>query len=186
MGRATIEDVIEVISKERTKALCYLYRVYSLDDDSANDVFQESSLALYKNLQDGKLVDLKSTLSTYFLQICINQARKELSKKRKTIPLNDITLKQKDEYCDNKIDELLGFGEESITNEQKNMMREIVQNLPKPCDDILWYFYGDNLDMQTIADILDYKNADTVKSTKSRCMSKLKNKFNQVKGEFYD
>ena len=97
-----------------------------------------------------------------------------------------IELKQKDEYNDSKIDELLGFGEENITDEQKNIMRDLVQNLPKPCDDILWYFYGDNLDMQTIADMLNYKGADSVKTTKSRCMSKLKEKFNQIKNDFYE
>lgn len=61
------------------------------------------------------------------------------------------------------------------------MMRDLVQNLPKPCDDILWYYYGDNLDMQTIADLLEYKNSTTVKSTKHRCMSKLKEKFDLIK-----
>lgn len=65
-------------------------------------------------------------------------------------------------------------------------MRDLVQELPKPCDDILWYFYGDNLSLQTIADLLDYNNANSVKTTKSRCMSKLKEKFDQIKSEFYD
>lgn len=177
----------DFLTKEREKALCYLERNYSLDNEDAKDVFQESSLALFMNIKNGKLVNLTSTLSTYFLKICINQARKSLRKNKNTININEvIELKQKDEYNDSKIDELLGFGEENITDEQKNIMRNLVQNLPKPCDDILWYFYGDNLDMQTIADMLNYKGADSVKTTKSRCMSKLKEKFNQIKNDFYE
>lgn len=177
----------DFIAKERVKALCYLERTYSLDNEEAKDVFQESSLALFMNIKNGKLVNLTSTLSTYFLQICINQALKVLRNNKKNIKITEaMELKQKDEYSESKIDELLGMGEENITDVQKNIMRTLVQNLPKPCDDILWYFYGDNLDMKTIADILNYKSADTVKTIKSRCINKLKEKFNQIKNEFYE
>lgn len=171
-----INDFIE---KERKKALCFLERNYSLDEEDAKDVFQDSSLAFFLNIKNGKLVTLTSTLSTYFMQICVNHALKKIRGGKNTI-------RQEDDFNEQKINELLGFGEEDITSEQKEIMRDLVQELPKPCDDILWYFYGDNLSLQTIADLLDYNNANSVKTTKSRCMSKLKEKFDQIKSEFYD
>ena len=53
-------------------------------------------------------------------------------------------------------------------------------------EDILWLYYGDNLDMATIAKMLDYSSPDSVKTTKSRCMSKLKARFMKIKEDFYD
>ena len=181
------EDIlIEFIEGERKKAVPFLIKNFSLEDEDAQDVFQESSLALFKNIKQGKLVKLTSTLSTYFISICKNQAKKRLQKDSKTISFEaTINNTTKDEYSENKIDEILSFGESGITKEQKELMRKIVQDLPYPCEDILWYYYGDGINMKTIADLLDYKNAETVKSTKTRCMSKLKNKFNKMKEEFY-
>lgn len=179
--------LIDFITEERAKALSFVKKIFSMEDDDAEDVVQESSIALFKNIKQGKLINLTSTLSTYFLSICKRQALKHKDKKSRIISFDDkVENTQKDEYSESKIDEILNFGESSITNEQKSFMHQIVQDLPKPCEDILWYYYGDDLDMQTIADLLEYKNADTVKSTKSRCMSKLKERFSKMKEDFYD
>lgn len=172
------------IEKERGKVLCLLQKNYSLNEEDAKDVFQSSSMALYENIQKGKLENLTSTLSTYFITICINQTKKFLRDSKNYLDVDNLT--NQGDYQDEKINELLEYGSgSSISEEQKNMMHELVQNLPKPCDDILWYYYGDNLSMQTIAGLLSYQNADTVKSTKSRCMSKLRAKFNQIMEDFY-
>ncbi len=181
-------DINTFLRKERSKVISYLERNFSLSGpEDADDIFQNSSIAFFKNIKEGKLVTLTSTLSTYFLQICINQAKKTYHRNKKVVNFDpDKDIKQENEFDDAKITELLQFGEDNITDEQKNMMRDLVQNLPKPCDDILWYYYGDNLDMQTIADLLEYKNSTTVKSTKHRCMSKLKEKFDLIKNDFYE
>lgn len=180
-----IEELTSFFREQRMKAICFLTKRYSISDDDAEDIYQDSSMALFSNIKNGKLESLTSTLSTYFFQICCHQANNHLRKRLHIATDYDFEIRQKDEYAEDKINVLLGIGDSGITDEQKQLMRDIVQQLPKPCDDILWYYYGDNLDMKAIADILDYKNANTVKTTKSRCMSKLKAKFDQIKEEFY-
>ena len=61
------------IADERDKVLAYLRKTFSFSDDDLSDIYQESSVALFINIRDGKLSNLTSTLSTYFLRICINQ-----------------------------------------------------------------------------------------------------------------
>lgn len=175
------------IEKERNKAIGYLRKHLSLIEEDAEDVFQDSCLALFNNIKNGKLQSLTSTLSTYLLKICINQGLKIINKSKSIIPFEQqIEITQKDEYSESKIDELLGFGDDgSITIEQKKIMHNIVQDLPYPCEEILWYYYGDDLSTQTIAELLNYSNSRTVITTKSRCMSKLKERFNRIKEEFY-
>ena len=60
------------ITDERNKVLAYLRKTFSVSDDDLSDIYQESSVALFMNIREGKLSNLTSTLSTYFLRICIN------------------------------------------------------------------------------------------------------------------
>lgn len=176
----------EFIRTERVKAISFLMKNYSLREEDAKDVVQESCLALFLNIKKGRLVKLTSTLSTYFTQICINQALNFLKKKQGTVPFSQaIEVTREGEYDMNKVDILLAAGGASITPEQKQLMYNLIQNLPKPCDDILWYYYWDNLNMKAIAELLDYRNSDTAKSKKSQCMGKLKVEFIRKKEEFY-
>ncbi|MCQ2203714.1 MAG: sigma-70 family RNA polymerase sigma factor [Bacteroidales bacterium] len=137
----------------------------SLSDDELDDIYQNASIALYENIVNGKLKVLTSSLSTYFGSICWNQASKHTLSIKPTVDYEDI-------YNNEKIDELLD--EEPERAERNRLVRQIVNDLPKPCNEILWGYYADDHSMAELAIILNYNNADTVKSTKSRCMSKFK------------
>ena len=95
------------ITEERNKVLAYLRKTFSVSDDDLSDIYQESSVALFMNIRDGKLSNLTSTLSTYFLRICINQTLKFMGKQKKVVPLfDDSRLTNKDSFRPDKIDEL--------------------------------------------------------------------------------
>ena len=181
-------DIVSFLEKEgHPQARSFLLKTYSFSEQDLEDVIQDSTFALFKNIKEGKLVTLTCKLTTYFIQICVNQALSKKRKNQKNAQFTEaVEMTQKDEYSSEKIDELLDMGDDGITAEQKQMMRDIVQDLPKPCEDILWLYYGDNLDMATIAKMLDYSSPDSVKTTKSRCMSKLKARFMKIKEDFYD
>ena len=89
------------------------------------------------------------------------------------------------EYDLAKLEAVLGLGD-GLSQEQITMMREIVQDLPQPCEQILWLYYGDDLSMKEIADVIGFNGADSVKSRKSQCLSKLKERFTKIKKSFYD
>ena len=52
--------------QQRNKTLVILQNRLALSLDDAEDIYQEACLALYQNIQSGKLVELTSSLSTYF------------------------------------------------------------------------------------------------------------------------
>ena len=79
------QDLNRFITDEKGKVHAYLRKYYSISDDVFDDIFQEASMALFLNIQDGKLSNLTSTLSTYFLRICINQTLKLKGKQKKVI-----------------------------------------------------------------------------------------------------
>ena len=107
MAQKTVIQGIELnhfISNERNKVLSYLRKKFSISDDDLDDIYQDSSLALYMNIQDGKLTTLTSTLSTYFLRVCINQALKFIEKQNRIVPIiDDNTITNKDSFRADKL-----------------------------------------------------------------------------------
>ena len=60
-----------------------------------------------------------------------------------------------DEIKDDKLDSLIAMDPETSLIESKEAIaRQIVRDLPQPCDDLLWGFFRDNYSLKTLADIL--------------------------------
>ena len=175
----TERDFNSFFTKELKKTVSLLQGRYNFSQEQAEDVYQDSCIALYQNIVRGKLVKLTSTLSTYFTQICIFQALK----KKRDDKLNEIL--EDRQYDNSKVDVLLGL-DGGYSLKQQMAMEDIVNHMPPPCDVILWSYYYDNMKMTEIASVIDYKNSDTVKAKKAQCIKKLKDKFStQLKEIIY-
>lgn len=179
------------LSEERSKVFAYLHKAFNLEDADLDDIYQEASVALYLNIKDGKLTTLTSTLSTYFLRVCINQTLKFLSKKKRTVPLSDqmpVTTKQ--EFMVDKIDELYHLSTEDASQEELSYSERIVQAvikaLPETCRNIFMGYYWNNFDNNTIADVYGFANANSVKTQKYKCMSKFKQKYQELIRRHYE
>ena len=134
--------------QQRNKTLVILQNRLALSRDDAEDIYQEACLALYQNIQSGKLVELTSSLSTYFTSICMNKGKKLLDRRPDNISFEGaVENTEGDEYSATQIETILGLGD-GITAEQRAAMRDIVQDLPSPCEEILWSYYGDGLQMK--------------------------------------
>lgn len=179
------QDLNRFLAEEKGKVLAYLRKKFSISDDDLDDIFQESSMALFLNIRDGKLANLTSTLSTYFLRICINQALKSIGKQQKVVPLfDDSTITNKDEFRSDKIDELYRLCTEDEDAERVAQSERIVQNIievmPDTCKNIFKGYYWDNFTTSTIADMFGFANANSVKTQKYKCLQKFRNRYNEL------
>lgn len=175
----TERDFSAFFTKERKKTISLLRGRYKLSQESAEDIYQDSCIALFQNIKNGKLVSLTSSLSSYFTQICIFQT---LNKIRDAKSFESLDCGQ---YDSSKVDELLGTGG-GFTVKQQQEMADIVNHLPPPCDVILWGYYYDEMSLKDIANVIDFKNSDSVKAKKTQCMKKLKDRFvTQIKEILY-
>ena len=129
------------IAEERNKVLAYLRKTFSVSDDDLSDIYQESSVALFMNIRDGKLSNLTSKLSTYFLRICINQTLKFMGKQKKVVPLfDDSKLTNKDAFRPDNIDELYklcteGEDAEKVSRSEK-IVQSIIDSMPETCKNV--------------------------------------------------
>ncbi len=179
------QDLNRFITDEKAKVHAYLRKYYSISDDDFDDIFQESSMALYLNLQDGKLSNLTSTLSTYFLRICINQTLKLKGKQKKLVSLFDeSSITNKDVFRTDKIDELYQLCMEDEDADKVSRTERIVQNIidsmPETCKNIFKGYYWDNLTTSTIADMFGFANANSVKTQKYKCLQKFHKRYNEL------
>lgn len=161
------------------RTLTFLHSTYNLTMDDCQDVFQDAYIVLLRNANDGKLSNLSSSLYTYFLGICRNKVMElNRSKDRKMISITEEEAKDghNNSIDVNKASRLLGIIEEGNTmqNAIQDEVCNIVDDLPSPCNEILWSFYRDSLSMDEIARMFGYTSAGVAKVTKHRCMEKFR------------
>ena len=179
---STQQKLNRFAAKQWDKALAYLQGYFSLSRSDCEDVFQEAFIVLYKNITEGKLT-LTAALSTYFIGICRNKAHEKIRAKGKEINIVDeFPNTIKDEFEDERIDRLLALEDdtEQIEMRKEAIVREIVSNMPSPCDKILWGFYRDGFSMETLAQMYNYSSAGSVKVTRHRCAQKFKARFLEI------
>ena len=184
------QDLNRFISGEKGKILTYLRKNYSVSDEDIDDIFQESSMALYLNIRDGKLSNLTSSLGTYFMKVCINQTLKFLGKNSKVVPLVDESrISNGNAIRDDKIDELYGFCMDTEEEDRKIRMELLVNNIiasmTDTCKNILQGYYWNDLSTSTIADVFGFSDANSVKAQKYKCVKKFRDKYNELKGKIY-
>lgn len=178
------------IADERNKVLAYLRKTFPVSDDDLSDIYQNSSLALFMNIRDGKLSNLTSTLSTYFLRVCINQTLKFMGKQKKIIPLfDDSKLTNKDSFLPDKIDELYQLctedEEAEIVSRSEKIVQSIIESMPDTCKNVFQGYYWNNLTTATIADMYGFSNANSVKTQKYKCLQKFRTKYNELMNRIY-
>lgn len=173
-----IEKVaLKFFNSERPKIIRYLTVRYNLEDQEAEDCFQDGCVAVWKNIQTGRLTEdnLTCSLSTYLTRCCCNHATHLLEKKSMNSRF------ETHEFQINEDGEILGSSEqEEFSDDQEYLLRlleNVVQSLPKPCDDVLWGVYRNGLSNKDLAVLLGYQSDRVVITTRSRCMKKLKERM---------
>lgn len=170
-------DKIEAIrSKDEylTGKIYTLYRdefIHSLrkqlkgEDDFIQDIYSEAFFTMCDKIYTRKLNDLNltSTLKTYLFGIgkymLMAHERKKKSSSMMFLP----------EIPDFKDDD------SDFMKENEVIVQLVVNNIGEPCHSLFVMKYWEGKSGEEIATKMNYKNADTVKNQRYRCMEKLRN-----------
>ena len=177
---------------EKGKAISFLRNRYSISDEDIEDIYQESLSALYLNIENGKLRELTCSFSSYFLQICNNQALKIVNKRKgikKGQITEDRTITNEYEVLEEKVDDLYSFCMTTEEEDRKVRMQLLVNNIiasmTDTCKNILHGYYWDDFSTSTIADMFSFSDANSVKAQKYKCVKKFRDKYNELKNKIY-
>ena len=169
----------EIIEEIRNGNLQYLDQIYlevkptffsfvkknfqGITTQEAEDVYQDTIIALYKNIQRGVLTEIEISFSAYVIHIG----------KMKLIKL----VEDKQRVRSTNIDDVPDIMYENIGNVEWHKVEKMVSfifgNIDEGCKAILERYYFKNMSMDEIAKDLGYKNADVVKSKKNRCINRV-------------
>ncbi|SET76472.1 RNA polymerase sigma-70 factor, ECF subfamily [Natronincola peptidivorans] len=114
------------------------------DQQIAEDIVQETFIALYKNIQSFRG---ESTIDTWLMRVTINKAKNILRRKK----IKNIVYKEGIE-----IQDTAPLPEEYLTSKEKEIrVRNLLFSLPLKYRDVLYLYYYEERKIKEIADILD-------------------------------
>lgn len=176
-------ELFEALRTETPAAFEHVYRQYYRmaaayvtqnggSDDDAQDVFQETLVALVKNLRKPDFA-LQAKLSTYLYAV----ARKIWLYRRRgqtaNTPIENQTVAQQ---IPDLTDEILS---EKTAHEQKHLlMARIFAQIGADCRELLRRYYYEDTPLKDIAHIMGFTEA-FVRVKKNRCMNDFRNRVSE-------
>ena len=148
-------------------------RKYDLAEQDSFSAYSDAFVSLLQNLRQQKF-DGRSSLKTYLYQIfsnkCVDLTRHNATNKEQAnrgVPVSDLLLQLPD-GARTVIDSL-------ITRQQAAIMQLQLNRLGDKCREIL-LMYEEGISDRQIAEEMEYQNAAVVKTTRLRCLDKLREK----------
>jgi RNA polymerase sigma factor (sigma-70 family) len=154
----------------RGEFLQWISKEYHCSSDDSKDIYQLTILIFHDNIKQGKLEHLVSSVKTYLFGIGKNIAKENLRKEKRFVPMS-----QEKWLKENLIDEPSNAIEESSFARAKSDLVKLGQ----PCQRLVELFYYEKKSMPEITLALNYKNPETAKNQKCKCMARLRKIFEQ-------
>src|SRR5690349_11527430 len=166
----TDAELIECVRNDDPQGLSFIYETFhsefihwvikfaKCDEEDAREYYQATVLIFYDNARSGKLQELKSSLKTYLFGIGKNltfQRHRQEARMQKAGA--EFYLQQHVQQEEEGIDNL-------------ELVSRCFRQLGEPCHSLLDLFYFQKKGMDEIALTLNYKNTDTAKNQKYKCM----------------
>ena len=157
-------SVVEVYKRYRPAFVQWAQDSYQVDEATGADVFQDAVVCLYRNVVKGKLKNPTSSLKTYLFAI----AKNVLDKKLQT----QVTLDHDDLWI---VENLQAEPVDCVAaNDRQRFVAKLMDSIGEPCKSILRYSYFKEFSMEAIAQTMNYKDENVVKTQKLRCLTTLK------------
>lgn len=164
---------LEHLSKDRNRALLSLYektfpismhlaKKNSLGKEEAKNMTHEAVIAFHNNSLKHDFI-LTCKLSTYMYSILRNQ-----------MLLIHAEKKRDRKFVDTQSDFIDNIEEQEEYSDKEKQLGDALNRIDQRCRKIISDFYYKKLSMETIAKENDFKNADSAKSQKAKCIKELK------------
>lgn len=160
----------QLYENNRSEFLRWLQKDYHCPLDDTKDLYQVAILIVYNNIQQGKLNHLTSSLKTYLFAVGKNLAHEWNRKVQKSLSLdqNDLLkLIVEDENQNGALDDNI------------ERVHICLEKIGQPCKQLLEWYYFFKKSMEEITTLMNYKNADSAKNQKYKCMERLRKIYDE-------
>ncbi|MGB4839414.1 MAG: sigma-70 family RNA polymerase sigma factor [Saprospiraceae bacterium] len=154
----------EIYHLYRSDCVSWLQRQYNVREDEAVDVFQMAMITLYDSAILGKVRSETTDVKSFLYGVAKNKVYELLRHKKKRIPAEDHHV-----LFTYMSAEMPYFN----TEDALNLAVKALDELGDPCKSVIQMYYYKNYSMEEITEKLGYKNADTTKNQKYKCLKRL-------------
>lgn len=155
-----------IYKKYRSKCTTLIQNKYHISEEESKEIFQLSIIILYDKIISSKLTELHSDLKNYILGIAHNKVYELYRRKKRDQKLKNVSLIQSFLLTESEESEEL---ERLITK-----LNRALNKIGDPCRHILHLFYYNKYSLADITNLLKYKNVNTTKNLKYKCVQRLK------------
>ncbi len=159
--------LVELYKANETMIFKYIKDQNGSSED-AEDLLQEALVVLWNNSKKSDF-ELTAKPSTYIYAIVKNLWLKNVEKSKRMSPENHISQNAIADTPD--ADKHMDFA----------LVRKMLNQMGETCRQVLLMFYYEGMDMQTIAKVNNFANADVAKAKKHQCLKELEK---NVKSQF--
>lgn len=138
---------------------------YRCDPEDAIDWFQAAVVILYDNVAQGKITEITGSIRSYLFKIGQNKAYEWLRQESRKKKFEHLLLQHILEETASQDAEKLGH--------KIKIIHQALDQMGDPCRKILVEFYYYHKKMEEMAAELNYKNDETVKNMKYKCLKRL-------------
>ena len=139
-------------------------------------LYQKTFIALYYNIKEEKLTELKSSIKTYLFAIGKNLLREQFKAGSKFVDIMEVS--HESDKIDNSI--MDKYDQSNL----KDVVNELLYKIGEPCKTVLELYYFHQYSMDSIAVELNYKTEQIAAKRKFICLKQLKTMVEQAKGQF--
>jgi RNA polymerase sigma-70 factor (ECF subfamily) len=158
-------QLAEIYKAYRSEFVGWASSHYQCDKEEARDIYQASIITLYDNIINEKLKQLNGSVKTYLFAIGKNkimELRRADKKFDFTQEIHSIDIEDAPDL------------EKSQKERQLKVVQRCLEKLGEPCRTMLELYYYHETGLDKLAEMLHYKNTDTMKNLKSRCLLRLR------------
>jgi RNA polymerase sigma factor (sigma-70 family) len=144
---------------------------HALSEDESFNAYSDTILAALDNIRNTQF-EARASIKTYLYQIFHNKCV-DLLRKRAT---NKNSVHRPETISDRLMllsDSARSVVQKLIDKADWDLLREKLKELEEKCRQLLMY-WGDDYSDKEIASLLNYKTADVVKTSRLRCMERLR------------
>ena len=154
------EEIGNLYNLYKPPFVSFALKFYAIDKETAEDIYQESFMVMYQNVNEGKFEDRQASLKTYLFEIGKHKICNYLVKnKLDSVPIQSLS----SEWIEQQYDM-------EEWHEAQEIVNQLINEADGVCNKILRLYYWERLKMEEIADRLNYKSDQVAKNKKSSCL----------------
>jgi len=155
-----------------TFLVSYAMKKFSLSKEESIELSHQTIVQFYLNATENKIKNKSGTLKPYLIGILRNLSHEYIRQKSKNALIQKMPI---------LINNTIQYDVDIDVDHRLQILKSNYSKLGDSCKELLKLFYFQNYSLTKIVSVLHYKNTDSVKTQKYKCIKKLRSLIKETK-----